>query len=131
MDGIERITTLEVICSSVYFTLTDGDRLRDEQWFTSYDLQYGLKHIIVDLVEYFITTYNTEGVWERRVVDLIIRAYRPKSTVEQLDYIAKAVHSSLNKELGIKTKGYRLAYRIENNTLLRFHVLQPIRLRHE
>lgn len=131
MDGIERITTLEVICSSVYFDLTFPERQREDPWFTSYDLQYGLKHIIVDLVDYFITTYNVEGVWDRRVVDLIIKAYRPRSTVVQLDYIAKTVHSSLNTQLGIKTKGYRLAYRIENNTLLRFHVLQPVRLLHE
>lgn len=127
MDGIERITTLEVICSSVYFNLVEDDRKREDPWYTSYDLQYGLKHIIVEMVEFFIITYNVNGVWDKRVVDLIIKSFRPKATPEQLDYLSKTVHAQLNKELGIFEKGHRLAYLLEGK-VLRFHVLTPMRL---
>lgn len=127
MDGIERITTLETICSGIYYNLLEDDRKREDNWYSSYDLQHGLKHIIVDAVEYFIISYNPEGAWDKRVMDLIIKAYRPKTTLEQLNYLSRTIYSLLKIELGIFENGHRIAYRLENR-VLRFHVLTPRRL---
>lgn len=127
MDGIERVTTLEMICSDVYYRLLEDERLREDIWYTSYDIQRGIKYIIVDLVEYFIVSYNPYGVWDKRIVDLLIKTHRPKATHEQLEYFPRTVRSVLNTTLGIFENGHKLAYRFDGK-ILRFQVLTPKRL---
>lgn len=84
-----------------------------------YDINTGLKHIIICMLEYMIPCFTEHGVWDNDIVSLIVRCYRPRSTAHEIHFIAAHVHRSICEEMGIPPKGYRYHFN-QADRILRF-----------
>ncbi|EBW6465617.1 hypothetical protein D5Q48_03480 [Salmonella enterica subsp. enterica serovar Larochelle] len=87
--------------------------------FSMYDVNTGLKHIILCMLEYMIPTFTEHGTWDVETVSLIVRCYRPRSNSREIHTIASHVHRAICEEMGIPPKGYRYHYN-QADRILRF-----------
>lgn len=87
--------------------------------FSMYDINTGLKHIILCMLEYMIPTFTEHGTWDVETVSLIVRCYRPRSNSREIHTIASHVHRAICEEMGIPPKGYRYHYN-QADRILRF-----------
>ncbi|ECD7026990.1 hypothetical protein E2526_07860 [Salmonella enterica subsp. enterica serovar Heidelberg] len=87
--------------------------------FSMYDVNTGLKHIILCMLEYMIPTFTEHGAWDVETVSLIVRCYRPRSHSREIHTIASHVHRAICEEMGIPPKGYRYHYN-QADRILRF-----------
>ncbi|AFQ96738.1 hypothetical protein STRATTON_26 [Erwinia phage vB_EamM_Stratton] len=101
------MTLIDHIASKAYLRILNDDRLASR---SGYDIQQ-IKHIILDLIEYFVGNVTEHGAWDSRVVTAIANCYR-KSSAAEVTMFATQVRLAMSEEMGIPLKGWRYHYRI-------------------
>lgn len=101
------MTLIDHIASKAYLRILNDDVLVRRE---GYDVQQ-IKHIILDLIEYFVGNVTEHGAWDSRVVTAIVNCYR-RSTAAEINMMAVHVRQAMSEEMGIPLKGWRYHYRI-------------------